>query len=249
MTDLLDELTNPDLIEEAENQAARSNFRPPFVKVTCDIGPGEIEPYEATLNNGTKVNRVQLILKNLTGVKTAEGRDPLLGDTFALELGLPKRASANAEIALMVKSAMGINPAINSIKAFPGLKKVTLEEKVFKYPGRRPDGITGPDGRPTWKDAEGKEAVREITLMTYYYAVTSIGGAAVAATPKAEPTEAALARAAELLLDSTTEAEFNGRAIRDEVIQKGNLAGAIADGSWIKGQKLVKVEEGKLVQV
>ena len=223
--DELDMLTNPDLVEEAETQASRSNFRPPMVKFTADIETGDIEPYDSVLNNGQAVRRVSLKLKNMTGVQVAEGRQPLPTDSFTLELGLPKRANANAEIALMVASASKVNPQVNSIKSFPGLKKVTFEERVHKYQGRANTGEKGADGKDVWKDKE---------LSTYYYHVVSLGsiGSSAAPPPAAEPTAEALAKALELL-DGKTLSEFNGAALRDKVIQEGHLAQAIADGSYI----------------
>lgn len=189
--DDLDRLSNPQLAREAEQARNRSNFRPVWTKVTADIASVE-GPYEATLNNGTKVQRCALKLVNMRNV---EGETPFTGTEADLEFGLPTNPNVNSELVLTVASAQALQPSITSIRGLAGLKNVRLEERVHEFEGRQfvkspGGGQTDRDGnRGDWKDA---------TMTTRYYHVVSIGGGSNGATAPAV-TDERLAEAAFLV--------------------------------------------------
>lgn len=157
--DDLDRLSNPTLAREAEQARNRSNFRPVWTKVTCDITT-VTGPYEATLDNGRKVTRCALHLVNMRNV---EGVTPFTGTEADLEFGLPNNPNVNSELVLTVASAQALAPNITSIRGLAGLKNVRLEERVHTYQGR----VQEPRDSGNWVDRE---------LETRYYHVVSIGG-------------------------------------------------------------------------
>lgn len=154
----LDFLTNPDEAKKAEQARNRSNFRPPFTGVTCDIVSLN-GPYQATLNNGQEVTRMAL---HLTNMRNIVGETPYAGTEFDLELPVPKSPNIHSEATLMTASA-----GKDSIRQLVGLKGVRLEERVDEYKGRKQtNGV--------WADAD---------METRYYAVTGGSNGASAPAP------------------------------------------------------------------
>lgn len=225
--DLLDQLTNPQLVAKAEAEQQRSSFRPKWTHVIADID-SVAEPYEVRLNNGNMAKRTALKLSNVQVLALVEGSDPIYDDTLVLELGLPTRASHDSEIYQMVASATKVDKNIDSIRKMAGLKGVELLERTHKYKGRRPTEVENPETML-------KEQVwNEVELTTYYYSVVKIGGGKAAVST--EPTVDGLKAALELLKgDGMTENAFGLAAIKVKAINSdGALVKQIADGSFIK---------------
>ncbi len=162
--DELDTLTNPAIAQEEEDKRSRSSFRPPFTKLTCDIGE-LVGPYETTGQFPAKVVAVQL-----RNIRNVQASTPMADTQWDLEVRVPARANIHSEAVLMVASAATHDASITSIRGLAGRKGVTLEEQVHHYKGRQQE----PRDSGNWVDAD---------LTTRFYAVTSIGAGANGAKP------------------------------------------------------------------
>ncbi len=170
----LDKLTSPQLAQEAEDKRNRSNFRPPFTKLTCDIAAVE-GPFKPMLNNGQEAFGQAVNLK-LVNIHSVEGVTPFTGTDYDLEVRVPNSANINSEATLMVISAQMLKPEINGISKLIGLKGVRLEERVHHFTGNR--FVPSDSGAETDRDGRKGAWNREFPYETRYYHIVSIGGAA-----------------------------------------------------------------------
>ncbi len=216
--DELDLLTNPAIAQEEEDKRSRSNFRPPFTELTCDIGSVE-GPYE--VQDGQFVRKVAgLELRNIRNVKAVQ---PFDATEWTLEVRLPAKANIHSEATLMTASAADHDATISSIRHLANRKGVTLKEAVDHYQGRKQD----PPNSGTWVDAP---------METRYYAVVAIGA-----------TNGAKATAAPAFTDAELD-EAADQIIGLSKPEASALVGNPILGKLLVGDtKRVKEEEGVLV--
>lgn len=242
--DRLFALSNPDKVKEAETNASRSNFRPKWMHLKCDIGSLS-DVYEEVLQNGDKAERVSLQLSNMEVFKATE---PFQATSDRLVIPVNTRGSSNSEMSLMVASAMAIDPALNWIGALEGLKDVELEDRPHHYEGRRPTGkkVLATSGAKKGQMVDEWDNAAKLTQ--WYYHVVSIGGVGATAEStkapeKQEYSEEGMAAAVELLNEmwdaseekGFEEAVFNGKAIRNKKIQADDyLTKSIGNGTFLE---------------
>lgn len=127
--------------------------------------------------------------------------------------GSPTQAEDNSEYSRMLLAANESDPSITNLRQLPGRKNVEFKDAVHKYSQRTRNDSTG-----EWGDVE---------RTTWYYKLNFRSGVATngngTAAVSAKPTEAAIARALELVKEAgeagVDEREFNLACTKDVVIK------------------------------
>jgi hypothetical protein len=220
--------SNPQAVKQAMEEQERGSFRPKYLNFSADIGD-LIGPYKETVgtDNQTEVTRIALPLKNLNITKSTEALQ-IVEDK--LEITWPDNPKDSDEVVLMVASAMAINPEINWIGAFSGLKQVFFEERVHLYDSRaETDEIMMKDGQPVIdkKSNKPRKVWKDVKRKRWYYHVLAIGGAPKETETSDEPSELGIAKALSIIIDAgeegIEEATFKGKALRDSDIQADSV--------------------------
>ncbi len=218
LDDILDRLSNPENIKNASALRDRPMDRFGATQFRADIlGKGADLQVEQRTPQGSQFAQTGVWL-DLNVTEVAQGKAELGEQRLWIRAPGQRQngqqnADDNSELGQMILAAYANDPSIKSLRSLPGRKNVTFKEQVHKYTGRQRNDQTG-----EWGD-------REFT--TYYYALSFSGASTNGATPAAGPTEAAVARALELVRESgedgITETEFRLTASRDPLI-KGDRA-------------------------
>lgn len=251
--DELDAMTNPEMVKKAMVENQRGKNRPVFLDIICDIRPVEVVKYDGDDGNGGTREKVSLELTNIR-VNRCKAGEVFTDTDYTLEMNWPKQPNDNVEVALMVASAAKVDPKVNSIRKFPGLKNVHLVEEAHPWTiqVKRMDEFNEPV-----LDDKGKQVYDKQQLTTYYYAVKGIGGKASVNQPDSKPKEVVKATEEQIAVaitlieseaDGISDSDFNKAAMKNEVL-KGNvdalmngslIADVIATGKIVRDGELLK---------
>lgn len=247
--DELDLLSNPDEVRKAELESSRPRNLPVFIDITCDIANDELRKYTASGDYG-EYEAVNLRLTNIEVHRCVEGKI-FTDDEFNLEIRVPKKANSNSPITLMVAAAMKVDPKINSIRMFPGLKKVHLVEKVHLWKMReKAVDEFGEDLKEIDENGKEKQVYTERPVLTRYYAIVGMGARSSPNAKAAKAVESVTdeEKAAALSIiqgkDESTilETAFNKAAQKDPVLSQ--VIEKLADGSILAEL----IAEGKVLR-
>jgi hypothetical protein len=215
--DLLDRLSNPTSIKQAAQDRDRPMDRFPSTHFKADIlGNGADLQVEQRTPQGSNYPQtgvwLDIDVKEVLGGRGEPGPARLWVRAPGQRQNGQHNADDNSELGQMMLAANGADASITSIRSLPGRKNVEFTEAKHEYTGRQRNDSTG-----EWGNRQ---------FSTYYYVLNFRGGAVAAsngATAQAKPTDAAIARALELVKEAgeegIVESEFNLAASRDPIIK------------------------------
>ncbi len=216
LDEILDRLSNPSNIKSAAQEKNRPGWRFPASHFKADItGKGSDIQIETRRPEGSQYDDTGYFLDlNITEVYSS--RPGFQPGTYRLWIQFPRFPSGDypdkdfdSENARMMLAANESDPTIKSPRDLPGHKGVEFTEETYDF--------------VRWSRAKGDQ-----DKTTYFYRMKFSGPATNGASaPAAGPTEAAVARALELVRESgedgISETEFRLTASRDPLI-KGDRA-------------------------
>lgn len=243
--DLLDQLSNPTNIKQAEIDKDRPGWRPALQHFRADIlGRAEDIQIETRRPAGSNYDDTGYWL-DIDVREILRGRGEL-GEQ-KLWIKFPRFPSgdypdkdSDSENARMMLSAFESDPKILSPRHLPGRKNVEFKEETYDY--------------SYYSSKKGN-----VDAVTWFYRLNFQSGGAVAngntAVATAKPSDAAIAKALDMIksagADGIREAEFNLAASKDPVIKadkamlgylhSGKLVGDNPDKVLRDGEKLVWV--------
>lgn len=242
--DLLEQLSNPTRIKQAAQERDRPQDRFPASHFRADIlGKGADLELTTRTPQGSQFSQTGVWL-SIDVKEILAGRGELGVQKLFVRVPGPRQdgrqpeANDRSELGQMMLSAVKSDSSIKSIRDLPGRKNVEFHEATDKYMGRQRNDQTG-----EWGD-------REFT--TWFYRL-SFGKGSNGATPlpaPAKPSEAAVARALEMIRDAgeggLKETEFNIAISKESAKGKGDALAPkyLAEGTFVSDNQDKVLRDG-----
>ncbi len=160
-------LTSYKAAVENAHLAGRPRDRSPILAGEADIPSDGMSPDSISNNFGTKTG-IRIQLRNLV-VKAATNPTTVTESSIfvALPQGADPKPNLNSELGQMTASMVEQNAALDSILDLRGTR-ITFEEQVHTFKGRKRTDDLDENGKNIWIDAD---------FNVYFYRITRIQGA------------------------------------------------------------------------
>lgn len=223
--DLLDRLSNPDNIKQAESDKSRPGWRPALQHFKADIlGSAQDIQIETRRPVGSNYDDtgywLDIDVREILHGRGEMGEQKLWIKFPRFPSGDYPDKDSDSENARMMLAAREADPTITSPRQLPGRRNVEFKEETYDY--------------TYYSKAKGGE----VPATTYFYRLNFSGAAASnRAAMQSLPTEEATEKAISLLTEGMDEKAFGLAAMKDPLIKKDSaLISAIASGKFATEQ-------------